>query len=276
MAFTVHPVSSEWSVKKDKDKTEGRTVYRIVSDSPTNPLAAAGATGLPAIGDAYPGSSSLKCVEVSCDPEGQARLSFRYEASYDDSLNLEANPLFDPVKVSYGYETGEESYYKDVENKAATTTAGEPFSELPSRQTAVLTLDIEKNVVSSTTFLAYDGLKQTVNGSAVGIDGVSFAAGTLFVAGISLSDVQQRNGVQYRTLKATLKAKKNGWNQKYESRGLYELSGGSLKRIADGDGAPVESPYPLTSSGTKAASASTAGAEIVLKPYEAGDVGSLV
>jgi hypothetical protein len=282
--FTVKPVTAEWSVDVEIAKTTGTTVYLVTASEPTSPYAAIAATGVPSLGDVYPGSPTtgfflLKCIKRGCRPVGQTRMVFKLECEYDNTVELSPNPLTEPTKISYGDETNEESYFKDRTTptaKLAQTTAGEPFSELPKRQRSILVINYEKNVSASTNYSAYEGLRNKINSGTVTIDGRSYAAGTLLSSAPQLSEVKTRDAYTYRTLSGTIRANEDKWDQSFESRGLFEKVSGKLKPIADADGVPVEVPWPLNADGTKKAAASDTGEEIVLKPYTGADLSSLV
>jgi hypothetical protein len=275
--YSVKPVTAEWSIKRGAEKTTGQTVHIVTASEPVTPLDVLSAEGLPQIGTQYTGASfNLRCNEIDPRPSDGTRMNFKVVADFDSTFTLDPNPLLDPLKVSYGKENAEEAYYKDVDDNPAQTTAGEPFAELPKRRKSDLVLNLSINVSASTNYSAYEDIRETVNEEIITIDGRSYAPGTLLAEAPELSEVQERNGTEYRVLSSTLVARKEGWNQKFESRGLYELVGGVLERIYDDKGNPIESAWPLDADGAAQASASTPGAEIERKPYAEADHSILI
>jgi hypothetical protein len=269
--FTVKAVSSEWDVKQERGKTTGRTVYEVYASEPVTPLAAKIGAGI-TVGSDYPETTGnvLPCVDVTCRAKDQTRMVFRVEANFDSSNEFLPNPLSEPTKYDYEPEGTEETFYKDETPgtaKLARHTNGIPFTELPKRQRSIRTISIEKNVATSNTMGTYDAFQDKVNDGSVTIDGVTYAARTLFIASVGLSSVKTTNGVQYKTLKVVIKGKRDTWDQKYESIGVQELANGELKQIVDPNGNPVQQPWPLTQNGAKAATQATEGFEIVLRPY---------
>jgi hypothetical protein len=284
--YTIRPVTAEWTSKTERGKTTGTCVWLVTASLPVTPYqaerATADGTTLPitAIGQTMPGTTAgVPCVSRSAAAVDQTRQLYRVTCDYDSTSTVAENPLSEATKVSYDIEGSEAGYFKDESPtpKLAQTTAGEPFPELPKRDSGGLVINIEKNVAHTTNYAAYEGfIKPKVNAGTVTIDGRNYAAGTLKTTPPRLSEVKEQNGVRYRTLTVTLKANADGWQQKYESRGLWEKSGGTYRRIAGADGAPVETPWPLNADGSKKSSSTDAGAEIVLTPYASADISSLV
>ena len=281
VTWIVKPVTAEWTSETSREKRSGTTVYLAFASEPSTPAAAELAGGgIASIGTNYPGvvlPAYYPCVSRSAVAVNQTRMVFKVTCEFDSSqTGLDENPLNAPVKVSYDPESAEESYFKDTQTptpKRAIMTSGEPFAELPVRDTGLLTITLEKNVAATTNYLTYEAfIKPKVNSGTVTIDGRGYAAGTLKTSAPKLSDVKELNGIKYRTLTTTLKANEAGWDQKFESRGLYAIEAGTLKRVmvtnAEGQEEPSEVAMPLDEAGYEVPP-TTPGFEIVLKPYTA-------
>lgn len=283
--FTVHPVSDKWTIKEDGSKTTGTTVYRVLSDAPTTAERARYADGVPLRGSVYPGApegSALKCRGRSGVADGQSRLNFLITLDYDDTNTFAANPLLEPATFTHDEETSDEEYFKDCTPsdaggpKYAQTTATEPFPNLPKRETSSAVIKMTRNVASTTTFAAFRAMRNKVNQSPVTIDSETYDAGTVRVRKPELTEVKTRDGYSYRELSAELVINENGWEQKYESRGLIELDEDGIPwPITGEDGGPVKNPWPLDADGMAKESVDDEGAEIVLRPYAYADISGL-
>lgn len=277
--FTVNPITPQWSIKEETAKTTGTTVYRVISDEATTPILAIAATSVPLRGSLYPGltTGTLKCRSRSCAAEGQTRQHFLITCEYDSTVSLDPNPLSDAPLFDYADETSDETYFADAQStpKKAMTTALEPFPTLPKRQTSTLVISFERNVAVSASFGTYRAMRNKINGSAVTIDGESYAEGTVLVGKLALSSVKTRDAYSYKTLSGELRVNDAGWDQKYESRGTVELKSGLQVPICGTDNAPIETTWPLNENGTKMSAQTATGFEIVLKPYVRTAIGGL-
>ena len=275
MSFSFKTLSHLFKWKADRTKTVGSTAYDIYSTTQTTPADAAAwfIVNVMNIGGDYPGTTGgvLPCIDIGIDPRDETRMLFRADCSFDSSISVAASPLDEPTAYEYDPEIFEEAYYIDktpTTAKLARHTNNVPFSTLPTRQASIRNIKITKNVDATNTMATYDGWQDTVNQSSVTIEGLSHAARTLLVSKVGLSKSQTQNGVAFKVLSVELKYKKATWDQKFESLGVQELVSGSLRPITNADGQPISEPWPLQSSGAKAASQSDAGYEIVLKPYD--------
>lgn len=273
--FSSSAKTSAWTYKEDWAKTTGSTLYLITSDTATTPAAARAwfVANVASKGSDYPGTSGgvLPCteIEIKAWQGDETRTAFAASLSFDNTRTVTSSPLSQPTEYETDAETFEEAYYVDKQSTPAYArhTNGLRFAELPKRQTSIRSITITKNVAAANTMATYDALQDTVNQNSVTLDGVTYPARTLFVQKIALSKSMTANGTAYKVLTTVIKANKNTWDQKFESAGVLELVSGSLKAITNADGLAVSDPWPLQSTGAKAATLATAGYEIVLKPY---------
>jgi hypothetical protein len=287
VTWTIKALGRQWTSKTESGKRTGTVVYQATASEPSTPAAAEAAcaaapsagVGL-TIGSLYPGESSgstFRCTDRSAAAGDDTRHVWIVTANFESGIEFEENPLSKPIEVEYNPKSSQETYFKDRSTtpKYAVTTAGEPFSELPTRDTGRLYFTVKKNVAHTVNYADFEqysdeeGLR--VNDDIVTIDGRSYAAGTLKAFPPRLSAVKEMNGTKYRELSVDFEAKADGWDQVFESRGLYELVFTKPTRIAGEDGTPVEMPWPLDASGVAQATANTPGAEITLKPYVGED-----
>lgn len=282
MSIEVHPVTRKWQVTTERSKKVGTTVYIVFDREGTvSPAQAEVAAGVPSIGDPYPDSSgNFPCVKRTAVCTDEARQVCEVTCDYDSTQEVVADVLATPTRIEYSYEISAETYFKDRRSPNpyyAQYTNLLPFDQLPQRDGSTRVITITKVVASTTTLATYSDFDEVfTNSGSVTIDGVTYAAGTLKGTPPVLSAVQEQDGTLYRQLVTTLRYRKAGWNDKYESRGVFELAGGVLSRIADDDGVPVESTWPLNADGSKKSNPATPGAEIDLQPYPSVSITSLL
>ena len=102
------------------------------------------------------------------------------------------------------------------------------------------------------------------------INGTTYAARTLRIAGYSASGPNVENDVTYWTETIRLAKRIEGWDDEYEDRGLNQLQDGKPKPILDAKHEPVILPFPLDGAGAALAAATDPPALILRKPYAAG------
>jgi hypothetical protein len=292
VTWDIKPLGKQWTSGTESGKRTGTIVYQAIASEPSTPAAAEAAcaaapsdgVGL-TIGSLYPGEiagSSFKCVDRNAAAGDDTRHVWIVTASYDSSRTIDENPLAMPIEVEYDPQDSSETYFKDRSGtpKYAITTAGEPFGELPTRDAGKLAFTVKKNVAHTVNYATYesfsdlDGLK--INSAIVTIDGRNYAVGTLKAKPPRLSAIKEMNGIKYRELVTRFEAKADGWNQVFESRGLYEKVFTKPTRIVGEDGTPVDMPWPLDASGIAQATAATPGALITLTPYASAAFTALI
>jgi hypothetical protein len=273
MAWTINRITYEWETRTTIDGTQGTAVWLATSDVEATPYQAERAIGV-SIGDGYPGDTSgyLKCKGRVAKGVDQTRKLFKVTADYDSSTQYYSSPLDVPTKVEYGEELSQETYAVDQDNLTMVNTAGQPFGELPTRDAGILVLTVTRNVTASTNYSGYLGFRRKTNNANVSLDGMTYATGTLLVKSISLSEVKEQNGVQYRTLQTIVHAREDGWLQEFESRGPKYKDGSVLKPIVDGDGTPIDFAWPLDSAGAKKTNATDEGYTISRRPYASATI----
>lgn len=280
--YTVALMSKSAALDDAYDKTTASAVYQIFASEPTtlahaqaNASAPTLTDGVPLKGTNLPDATGLPCVKRSWKFGDDTKMFILATLEYDSTRTVVENPLAMAVKVSSSGEQHDETYYEDKTSgtpKLARHTNNLPFDELPIRSTSVRVFEIEKNVPDSTTDASVASLENMVNSAPMTIGGRACAAKTVFVSSVSLSETKTLNGASYKTLKSTVRYNPATWTQKYESLGLVDIDG---KPKADAAGNPVEKPYPLTSAGAFASSASAKGFEIALEPYAAASLAAL-
>lgn len=280
VTFQVEAMSPEWSFDDELGKVTGSTVWQVIASEPTTLAAAVNAVDatdstkkIPAKGADMPGTTGCPCVKRSPKFVDGTRMLLKVTCDYDSEAS---GAVIGVARVSSSGEQTEESYFEDKTPgtpKLALHTNGRPFDELPRRNKSIRVFEIEKNVAASTTDASVADFENKVNNAAVTIGGRSCAAKTVLVSGVSLSEVKTLNGIDYKTLRSTARYNPDTWTQKFESRGIVDKDN---KPKADADGNPLDDPWPLTTTGTFASTATTKGAEIALEPYEATSLSTLI
>lgn len=278
--FEAKTKSTEWEIKTSLAKTTGRTVHLIFASEPVTLGQAEDwfRTNVLHVGMPMPDSAiTIYCREVVVKAADETRMFFRAEGDFDNVNEILENPL-DLVTWEYDEETYEESFYKDETPgtssgpKYARHTNGVRFSDLPKRDSGILTITLTRNVDDTKTWADFRDFRRKVNKNNVTLDGQTYTARTVRVTKISLSAIKQAASLtNYRTLVVVFKIKEDTWDQVYESLGLTEIIDGVDWPIVDADGHPIEEPWPLDAAGAAKPHRSDAGEPIALRPYATVD-----
>lgn len=284
LTFTIKEVAAKGSASWNGFIVEATRVFIVQASEPTTSYQAGQAQSVginvPNIGEAFPDASNIKCAEKNCDPVDETRLLFIITCKYTVNQWL-PSPLDEETKFSYDRDQFEQAYTRDVNDAVSNmTTAGEVFAEPPKRRRSLLVINAAKNVAADADMSDYEDLSEVVNDANVTIEGRVYAAGTLFVASSSLSEVKEQNAIQFRILSSVLIVNPAGWNDRIENRGFYQRltsSGSDLIPINfPGTATPVTYPWPIAENGTAQASAYDAPFIIEREPYESVSISALI
>lgn len=273
MAIVAHEQGhlEELTISADVSAWSGVKSFDVADDAdPTvafDAVAALAATGLPAIGDAWPGISRLRVRTLAPKCVSDARNQWQVEASYGV---FEANPLTEPATFEWDFGTSTETYAFDFSDPPVpvVNSAGEPFAELPRRLAGEIRCTITKNV-SGFDAAAAEAVNRTVNSASVSIDGETFGPRQVLIHGVGCGSPQERNGVVFRQLKHVVGIRAATWDDVLADRGYHELDGsGGLREIRKGTPpVRVEQPWPLDGSGAAKANATDEPAKGTFYPY---------
>jgi hypothetical protein len=265
---------------KEAYQPDGTTVFtrtrqwRVDTSSATDDdVTVLANTSLPKIGTAHPNHANCKCVSRSAKPESSAQKKhWAVTADYSTKWNIAENPLNDPARTEWSTETFQTVAERDIDGNGIVNSAGDPFDP-PAEK--------DKNVATNVPdwMFAY---QDAVNSDSFTIDSSTITAGWAKVSAIHLSEIQERNGTQYRVITVTIhyRGENEGigsgsgsygsgsgddeiepWHLSILDAGFRELSGGSasggsasaggstLVNIKDSEGDEVTAPVPLDGEG---------------------------
>ena len=282
MSFIEVQVKSE-ELKTAKGIRTGTRVYDVTSDDVDDDVHGAetaddGTTAIPSIGDAWDGTLTTCLVIGRSVKHGGDDDPLYYEVTIEYSSEQTGqeieNPLSRPTQYSYDDNIVQEPYFRDTDDLPVTNSAGDDFAALPSRGASEGVIVVTRNV-SSFNDLTAESYRNTINSANKTINGVTYTARTLLIAGWSATGPHLENGVTFWTETIRIAKRAATWDDKFEDRGLNELSSGKPKPILDAKNQPITAPYPLNGSGAKRVNVTDAPAVITRKPYAAGSFPTL-
>lgn len=259
------------------------------------PAAAIEADGLPSAGDVFIDNRGnvAYLTALDAEPRSPSDRHFEVQAEFDtiSPSTPDDNPLNQPPMYAWSYENTTEAYFTDNSTNGpqgggvqVTTSAGEAFEQLPTRDTGVLVITMTRNEATHDA-AGDDQYSNTVNAGPVVLDGTTYATGTLKMSPITAvkSVKTMRSGlpVTYYTRTFTFKAKHQGWHDRpldvgfNYSVGQTATNTQNLRRIVDGQGMPVTKPWPLNGKGAAMPNASDPPAVLDFQPYTSMDWSAL-
>jgi hypothetical protein len=235
----------------------------------------------PKIGTAHPNHASCKCIHRQCQIEShQQKRQWIFTARYSTKYDIEENPLNDPAKTEWSTETFQTPVWETIDGKGIVNSAGDPFDPPAEKDDSRWTSVTRKNVATSVPDWIFS-YQDAVNSDSYTIDSVNVTAGWAKVSAIHLSEVQERNDIEYRVLTVTIHYRGEGegvgsgsgslgsygsgsgsdeiepWHLNLLDQGMREIpaaddAGGTDGRrniLNEKDGLPVSSPVPLDGEG---------------------------
>lgn len=255
------------------------------------PAAAIEADGIPTAGDVFidPMGYIAYLSGLDAQPRANSDRHFEVQAQFDtlSPSTPDDNPLNQAATFSWSYENTTTSYFTDNSTNGpngggvpVTTSAGEAFEQLPTRDTGILVITMTRNEATHDA-AADDQYSNTVNAGPVILDGTTYATGTLKMSPITaVKNIKtMRTGlpITYYARTFTFKAKHEGWHDRPLDVGFNYSVGDvakntqNLRRICDGQGMPVAKPWPLDGKGNAKPNASDPAAVLDFQPYTSMD-----
>jgi hypothetical protein len=256
---TVTERTRQWRVTTDNQTTDDVT---IMADA-----------AAPKIGTSHPNHASCKCIHRLCQIESHEKKRWwLFTARYSTKWDIDENPLNDPAKTEWSTETFQTPVWETIDGKGIVNSAGDPFDPPAEKDDSRWTSVTRKNVATSVPnwMFAY---QDAVNSDTFTIDGISVTSGWAKVSAIHLSEIQERNEIEYRVLTVTIHYRAENedigsgsygsgsgsdtiepWHLNILDAGMREVitsSGVDERRniINAGDGMPVSAPVPLDGEG---------------------------
>lgn len=232
------------------------------------------------IGQSHPNHAAARCVDRGCDPESDAqKKQWIFRATYSTEFDIRENPLDDPAETEWSTDSYQTIAERDIAGDSIVNSAGDPFDPPGEKDDSRWTSITRKNVLPGVPdwMFAY---QDAVNEDEYTIDGITIVAGWAKLSAIHLSKTQERNGIQYRVVTATINYRAENedlgssdygsgsgddaidpWHLSLLDAGFREIAGGSasgspgsaggslLVNIKDSEGVDVTAPVPLDGAG---------------------------
>jgi hypothetical protein len=156
------------------------------------------------------------------------------------------NPLAEPAKISWKTAKVQRPIHFDKDGKAILNTAGDFFVPPLMVEISFWVISIKKNLEGVPTW--FDGYRDAVNSDTFRIQGKSFEAGTCKIDAIEISEVQERNDVQYVVLSLQIQTS-DTFTIYLLNQGYNELNGDYKQPIYLADGTRPQHPQLLDAQG---------------------------
>ena len=208
------------------DITGSKTaIWQLLSDSTTesdiNIIAGVGVD----IYDPHPTSVGLVARRFSIRREAAHRrvyfLEIEYNNTSDQNEPEDPDPLQRQLRIRWRAQTYQKFVWKDRNGDAIVNSVGEFFENVPSVDDTRWVIQVESNQsVVPSWVLSYDG---KINDSGVTIDNVSFAAETLKMQNLNISELLYQNETAYRRVTFDLHYRSEGWKLEILDAGYFEV-----------------------------------------------------
>ena len=187
---------------------------------------------------AHPRDGTMLAEDARVVHDSRDRLNkfvfFDYANRTDTSTEDQANPLNRRTKIRWSSAQRQKHNLKqeDRDGKPIATKAGEPFEGVPPLDDTRWVIEIEENVSAVPTWVL--NFPNTVNSSAVTIQGVVFPPETLKLQNLRISDQLHENNTDYFKVVFQLHYRREKWDLVVLHQGLMER----VKKL-DANGVPV-------------------------------------
>lgn len=257
---TVTTRSKTWRVKTNAASDDD---YTVMADA-----------SAPKIGSSHPSHSNCRCVSRSCQPESRGqKQQWLFTAKYSTKFDIRENPLDDPAKTEWSTETFQTPVWETIDGKGIVNSAGDPFDPPAEKDDSRWTSITRKNVATSVPAWMF-AFQDAVNSDSFTVDGIGVGSGWAKISAIHLSEIQERNEVEYRVLTLTIHYRGEGdtgtgsygsgsgsdsimpWDLSILDAGFREIDdqgsgSGDVRNIKNANGEDVSAPVPLDGDGHK-------------------------
>jgi hypothetical protein len=255
-------VDHVWSGETWSDDVTGprgyEALYRVISNDPAeSPQNVRAASGLPALGAAFATDASAFARRRRARRLDASRLVWEVTVTYEFGIEQPPeSPLDEPVKIRWTSSLERIPAIKDLDGEAIVNSAGDYFDPPPEKDAVGWTIVIQYNAATVPTGIL--GFAGAVNNAGITVDGISIATERCRVVGLDISEIQERNDIEYRTVTLSLYAldpDEDGFDLSLLDQGFRIKDGTDLKDILiedeDGNENRPSSPVLLDGSGAK-------------------------
>jgi len=227
-------------------RTYTRTFTVTVNSRDDGPYTAGSAAGLPRIGSVHDDDPGAWCVDLDVRATDGWTV-YTVVATYDSTVEMSENPLFQPVDIEWDGEQYDEALVIDRNGDAVLNSAGDPFLDARRERTRRV-VTATKNIAAVPSWIITS--EDAVNSSAFLLDGFTIPAGKAKLGAPRLGRWQTRNGVRFREMTMRFTLNKDGWLYAPLDAGFrYRNGSNELTRIVSDDGTDVSQPVCLDGSG---------------------------
>lgn len=207
---------------------------------------AGSASGLPLVGQVHPDDFTAWCTSLDVQLVGGWKW-YTVTANYSSEFELSENPLFEPAQITWDFEQFQRPALADRSGDAVLNSAGDYYDPPAMRDDSRPIVSVTKNLsVVPTWILNY---QDAINSSAFTVDGIVVAAELAKMNRVGISTVQNRNGIQFRTVTMEIHLQRDGWALSLLDAGYRKKSGTTRVIILSDDGTEPSTPIPLDGSG---------------------------
>jgi hypothetical protein len=202
----------------------------------------------PRLGSRHPNDIALWCNKRDAKQDA-GKIHWVVTVGYSNEEFAE-NPLDEPAKTSWNTENFQEVVEEDTGGDGVVNSAGQYFDPPIMRDDFRLTAVTRKNIANGVPAYMLNYVN-SINNAQFVLDGLSCPSKTVKLAGLALSEPQERNDIEYRVLTMTFHIRPDTWTESILDQGMMELNTGGTDRvkITDDTGQPITKPWPLNGSG---------------------------
>jgi len=206
--------------------------YRVQTNDPLDgPLVVVNHASLPQLYGAYSvGNDSLSnalCIAKTPRPDGDSRTSWIVTCRFStNALPQDTNPLFDPIKVSLGFDQFTKVARADVDGNPVANSMGDVFDPPIEIDDSRPVYRVTRNESYINESLVAD-MKDSVNANAWR----GFMPRCVKCKSISPGELQTRNGTDYYAVVYEFHINGDTWDFKVLNRGRRYVSGGKVVSI---------------------------------------------
>lgn len=237
------------SATNDKGVRSYVDVYSLMtSDRSEGAYAVGSHTSLPRIGAAHYDDPYAWCIRLDVNNVAPWA-GWEVTASYSSEYEVNENPLNEPARITITGEKYQEVAQTDRNGDAVLNSAGDPFVDPPvMRDKTNRILHVQKNVSSVPSW--FFASEDAVNSADIVIRGLTVPERCAKLENITMSELQERNGIGFYVLTFDLHLRAATWNAQPLQAGFRELVSGVQRKITTaGDGTDITTPALLDAAG---------------------------
>jgi hypothetical protein len=206
------------------------------------------------LGSPYPMDWGSWCTRVRGRSDDKCKTLWYVTASYSSERELGQQPTDDPVLVDWNSEVYQRPYYKDNEDNAILTNAGNYYLKNVDGDDIRWTVTVVKNMPWVPSYILQ--YANAVNSDTFLLDGVTISPRQAKLSSLKISPWQNRNGNRFRAVTFGIHLQYDTWDKVLLSEDVMQRAVLADESVAlmpcyDGSGQPVRSPVPIDADGVQ-------------------------